>query len=157
MRSLAIVVFVLGACVHQPPLTPQEQCATNGMIVSGVAMSLGNSTGVASGGGVTVVSHGTAYGQTVSCQRAYTVEEKCELHGARQSAVAKLDWDPFFRNALIGIGLVAFIVPGIVLSVVFHGQADDADDDATAAGQRAQTSCLSTGRQPQQGPPGLSQ
>jgi hypothetical protein len=141
-----VLALTLVACVHRPPVTPREQCAAHGLALHGIAMASGRDVGVASADGVTVVATSSSYDENVSCRRAMTHEEVCELQAPAASLRVKLDFSTGWRNALIGVGYVAYILPGVILWFVFDSQSDAAGDRAHRTAQSAYASCLAIRR-----------
>jgi hypothetical protein len=89
MRWVAAMAVLVSGCVHHLALAPQEQCATRGMYLEGLSMSSGTTSGYATGGGVSVYGRANSYDESVSCRRAKTVEEKCEVFAANASLNSK--------------------------------------------------------------------
>jgi hypothetical protein len=129
MRKWMSVVGLLGACVHAPIWSPQEQCAANGLVLNGVVSSHGETVAVASGGAI-VVANAESTDESVSCRRPATIDETCEVRAATASLRVKLDFGTGWRNAMIGVGYVVYILPGLVLLLIFDSQKNSTADDA---------------------------
>ena len=140
--ALAAAMALCSACVRPIPLTPYEQCASNGLVVDRVGFQSETGTAVAYGSRETAFASAEGYGQSVACRRPDTIQERCELAAAGASLNVKLAYDPFWRNAFIGLGYVAFIVPGVVLSIGFVVGRGGVKDDATHAAFTTLQSCL---------------
>lgn len=148
MKRVVLVTAVLAGCVHAPALTPREQCGTQGMVVEGVAMSSGSDVTVATNLRTTAVARTNSYSETALCRRPATPEETCEARASGASAVEKLGYSPGWRNVLIGVGYVFWILPGLVLFVVFDSQYDNTITDAEGARLTAQQQCEFERRHP---------
>jgi len=126
----ALTLAAAMGCVHSIPLAPVEQCAVQSMTLNGITMSSGTSSGIAFGNGGYAVGRGVSYGQSVSCRPAQTTVEQCVIAAAQRSAAMKYGWDPTWRNLLIGVGYLAFILPGVVLDIAFFTGRSETQDDA---------------------------
>ena len=129
LKNLWMVV-ALAACVRRPALTLHEQCADRGMVLAGVTMSSGGSVGVARAGGQTVVATGRRYDEEVSCRVPETRADQCVIEANALSAAHKFGFGVIGRNFLIGVGYVAFILPGFAFYLIFDSQADRTANEA---------------------------
>lgn len=126
MRTALVLVmgFSFG-CVHAQRLTPDERCALQGMVLTGMSVSNSSSSDVTVGGGHTYVTSGSIDESSVQCRVPATTAERCAVDHTLKPAAMKLDYNAKIRNLLIGTGYVLFIVPGIVASIAFiSGEAD---------------------------------
>jgi hypothetical protein len=118
-----LIAAVLAAgCVHRPPLTSAERCATRGMVLAGLSMSSGSSVGYATTGRTQAWAVGASYDESVICRVPETEVELCEVAAFAAGASEKLGFGTFWRNTAIGLGYLTFVLPGFVLLVVFDGQ-----------------------------------
>ncbi len=143
MGKIVVVVIcalALSACIRRPPLTPQERCALDGMALGGVMHSSSRSVGVATSGRYTAVATGSSYSDGVLCVMPMP-DQRCEVAGARVSALEKLDFSETPRNAVIGIGYLLWILPGVVMYFVFDAASDTAGREAEALGLRTRMQC----------------
>jgi len=132
---VAVMAAVVGSgCVHRPPLTPAEQCAEQGMILEGMSLSTSGGVGVATVNGTTAIARSSSYGETVACRRPATSTDHCEVASYSEAARRKGEFNTGWRNLLIGVGYVVYILPGLVLYLVFDSQSDDAGTEATRRG-----------------------
>lgn len=122
------------ACVHRPPLNPQEVCASNGMLAENAALSRSGTVSVEG-------DSATTFGANLGCRRPVTPDEVCEVSAANTSMSVKMGFSPGGPNFLIGVGYVVFIVPGIVLYLLFDHQSDAAAANAAAAFQATKAAC----------------
>jgi hypothetical protein len=60
-----------------------------------------------------------------------------------RSGSVRAGWDPSWRNLLIGLGTVAFIVPGIVASIAFHIGRDQTIDESSNVYNEQMAGCMS--------------
>jgi len=111
MRIVAMVLVLVG-CMKDLPVRAPEQCATQGMVLEGETTKIGEDD------------------PDLHCRRAQTTADTCELNAAQKSLGARLDYSTGGRNGLIFLGYVAFIVPGILLSVIFSGERNGIAEDA---------------------------
>lgn len=125
--------MLISGCVHDIPLAPQERCAFSGLVLDGTSTSSGETSSAAFGRGGVSVAKGYSYGESASCRRPATPMERCEVAAFSASGRAKYDFDPGWRNGLTLVGYLAFLVPGIVMSVVFASDEDDARKSARTA------------------------
>jgi hypothetical protein len=137
---IAIVATLLASgCAHHPPLSGEETCGIQGMILEGVALGTGSAVATDfSGNSVAVRSN--SFG--VSCRRTSTPEERCEVGAAQAAAGKKLSYDEGWRDLLLGAGYVAWILPGVILFIVFREQANTLAGEAEGEGQTALEDCL---------------
>lgn len=140
---LGMAVIAFAGCVHAIPLAPVQQCGMQNMVADGVGFSSGQSTGAAYGTGGWAVSGVSSYGQSVSCRRPALPAEQCEAIAGMRSGSVRAAWDPSWRNLLIGLGTVAFIVPGIVASIAFHVGRDQTIDESATVYNEQLTGCMS--------------
>jgi hypothetical protein len=135
MGKVVLVAALLVACVHRPPLSAREQCAGEGMLLAGVSSYSSSSSGVATTGGTTAWARGASYDEGVSCRRPETHEEKCEVTGAMVSRDIKLGFAERPRNVVIGAGYILFVVPGLLMYMIFSN--DKSETHARAKSERA--------------------
>lgn len=141
MRKGIAAVLMSYGCVHSLPLSPYEQCATQGMVLAGVSMSSASGTGVAYNvnSGVTVV--GASGGSfSTQCRRPATPADRCEAQAALASGRVKLDYWPTPRNFVIGVGYI-LILPGLVASVAFIGGEHAREQEAIDAARAELIAC----------------
>jgi hypothetical protein len=111
------------------------------MVLTGMAMSSGGAVATATDGTTTAWARSSSYGESVSCQRPMTPAEVCEVRGALVARGIKLDYSTDWRNVLIGIGYVLYILPGVVLYFALDG-GDEVAEEATLAGIRVRDECM---------------
>lgn len=145
--KIAIVWAALAACVHHIPLSPVEQCAQENMSVAGVSLSSDTSFAVTTGRAGAAYTRGVSNGESVQCRPPTTTLERCEIDGGLASSQVKLDWGVLWRNAVTAAGYV-FVLPGILFSIGFSGEEDDARDEAAATFKQTTTTCLQKNMRP---------
>lgn len=141
MRYLTIAAALLAACVHPIPLTSAETCAIRGMALGGVNVSSGGASGGAYVNGRWIYAGASYGGETAICVQPQP-GQVCEVRANLVSAERKLDFGTGWRNLVIGVGYVAFILPGLLFYVGFRQEAIDTRDGAQADGQAAYARCV---------------
>ncbi|HEY1554775.1 MAG TPA: hypothetical protein VGF94_08075 [Kofleriaceae bacterium] len=90
---VAAAVMLCAASAHEakgPTLTAREQCAANGLLLDAMNLGAGTMDSATRSGLVTVRSNAYASGRDVSCRRANTLDEVCEVQESLASAEAKV-------------------------------------------------------------------
>lgn len=140
---LFVLLSTLTACMAPLPLRYSEQCAAIGMVVAGVSFSSGSSTAVATNGQVFAVAHEDSDDQSLSCRPPMTTLEQCHMKAAVTSGLTRANYTPGGENFFLFVGYVAFVIPGLVLHIVFDIGRDDVDNGADKVFAREWRKCNS--------------
>lgn len=111
--TASLFVGVCG-CIKAPLLSAQEACAQNGLIVS--------TAGGKSVGGTVGREAGRFGGTDYGCARPRNEQDLCEIAAFAHMADEKIRFRTTLRNFFIGVGYVAYVIPGVVLYFVFDHQ-----------------------------------
>lgn len=138
MRRLAVVLVLVSGCVRGIGPSGQEICGTRGMVLDGVTVTSG--TAVARAGDTRAIAH--SYGESISCRRVVTKEEKCEAYAAQFSWAPKARYQAGGRNMLIGIGWLLLLIPGAIAYNSFNNGRTELINGSNAAGEAAYARCM---------------
>lgn len=141
--TVALAISLATACVHPVPMTPQETCGVRGMVVAGISVSESNSSDVVIGNnGRSAVVTSSGYAEGVSCRPPQTEAERCDVEVGAAGAGPKADWqDVRGKRALVYLGVLAFILPGIIIGAIFSSNRGDAEVASVNAADDARFEC----------------
>jgi hypothetical protein len=121
------IALLLAGCVHAPPVSPREDCATDAMYLSENERPR------------------RANGEPDAfCRAPATPVEVCEVKASIASLQVKSEFSTGWRNAMIGVGYVLWILPGVGLYFLFDHQSTSAGEDANAEFEAVDNRCLAT-------------
>lgn len=127
MRSaiLAVIMVAMSGCVTPIKYTYQEQCAMQGLKFVGVTQS-SQSAFASNFRGQSVMISG--YGDSVSCRAIESEAEKSEVSGLAQIMRPKFEYNDRQkqRNALVGLGYLFYVIPGIGAKLYYDNEYDKA-------------------------------
>lgn len=146
MRLILLAALLCG-CVHAMALDGNEQCALEGMKLTGASLAGAESVTTAYAGGTTVVAVDSTSGTTYQCA-VPEPQERCAVDAYRQGAAQKAAYDPRARNVVIGIGYCAWILPGIVAYAIMQNGRTDIATAADRAEVQALNSCSAVSLRP---------
>lgn len=141
MRLGMVGLLMLAACFRPLQMNAREQCATDNMILESLSSSENDSRAVATDGTGLVTARASSSGTNVTCRRARTASEKCEVTAALASLEVKNQFETKERNQNLAIGYFLFLVPGIVLHSRYSDERDAAEKAAEEARQEALQVC----------------
>lgn len=112
------------------------------MVFGGITATTSEDHSVAFVNGRVIPIASSGVSQSVSCRRPETPKDDCEITAASVSRALKDDYGTAGRNLLIGVGWVAFVVPGLVLSIVFHQESETTGASADGQFVTAYVDCM---------------
>lgn len=123
--SLLIATAIsISGCATVAPVSDSETCAKSGMLLAGKSFSEGNATVWT--GKTTAI--GSSSGISLSCRVPENEADKCEVNRIASIAQPKFEYNENIgtKRTLTGVGYVLWIIPGVVLKLVYDSQYDKA-------------------------------
>src|SRR5690606_11683544 len=106
LGSLLYIISTASGCATVAPISLQEKCARDGMVLAGASAYEGSSAAYAAFG----KSHGNAFsnysGTSLSCREPMSEGEKCEVNRLVRIAQPRFDYNENIgtKRTLTGIG-----------------------------------------------------
>lgn len=146
MKKLTIVfAALLAGCAARAPISYQEYCALDGMVLRSVTTASGSA--IAFGGRPTTVKSSS---EAISCEPPQSPSQRCEVEHLAAEAKPKHDYNSTVGkwNLGIGVGYVLWILPGVGMKLWSDAKYDKAI--ATAAEQTRAPACDASEKVPTQ-------
>jgi len=131
MKKLMCVITILSfsGCATGIRYNSNQECSARGMVLDGVSIS--HESARASGynyySGTTTVNASSSY-ESANCEYPKDDAKKCEAKTYLSSTEPINEYNDGIggKRLLNGLGYLAFIVPGIVLKIIYDNQRSDA-------------------------------
>lgn len=125
-----LIVLAFTGCATVAPISYQEHCALKGLKLAGVSESNGTSSASAYNyqTGQSATAYGNSYAENIGCLAPSSPQDKCEIKNHQQTAIPKADYNDGIKGKRIlnGFAYVLWVVPGVVLKLVYDDQHDKA-------------------------------